>query len=247
MRRYALPVSLLALVLGASLTLSGATRSSEIASPQVKVARGTQPRHPQRAADSPKPSPSPSPSPTTSSPAPLQRCKADKMRLTVALSGSTMSQPFDDISITNVGKRECVLTGYPQIAVAGHHGWPSQPAPSVPVGITVHHRIYERVDPGPHRVVVPPQHQVFYSIGTVDAYDGPMFTLTRLTVILPGTRRPKALPVSLLANGLPGRKVPRTTSKSRRRPGGPVAPARRSEPAATPGSATQHFRQWITG
>lgn len=202
MRRYALPVSLLALVLGASLTSCGATRSSEIASPQVKVVRGIQPRHPQRAADRPKPSP------TTSSPAPLQRCKADKMRLSVALSGSTMSQPFDDISITNVGTRECVLTGYPQIAVAGHRGWPSQLAPSVPVGITVHHRIYERIDPGPHRVVVPPQHQVFFSIGTADAYDGPMFTLMRLTVILPGTRSPKVLPVSLLANGPPGRKIP---------------------------------------
>jgi hypothetical protein len=78
----------------------------------------------------------------------------------------------------------------------------------VAVDITVRHGIYERADPGRHRVVVPPQNQVFFSLGTADAYDGPLFTLTRLTVTLPGTRRPKVLPISLPANGPPGRAIP---------------------------------------
>jgi hypothetical protein len=119
-----------------------------------------------------------------------------------------MSQPFADISITNSGTSTCVLTGYPRIALAGHLGFPDQPAPAEPVGITVGHRIYERVDPGPHKALVPGHHHVFFSIGTADAYDGPLFTLTRLTVVLPGTKRPQVLPVSLLANGPPGRKIP---------------------------------------
>jgi hypothetical protein len=101
-----------------------------------------------------------------------------------------------------------VLTGYPQIAVAGHRGWPSQGAPSAAVGITVRHGIIERGDHGPHRVVVPSGHQAYFSVGTADAHNGPLLTLTRLTVILPGTRIPEVLPVSLLANGPPGRKIP---------------------------------------
>jgi hypothetical protein len=137
-----------------------------------------------------------------------QRCRAEHLRLGVEFSDALMSQPFADISITNIGAQACLLIGYPRIAVAGHHGFPDQPAAAAPVAITVHHRIYERVDPGPHMLTVLPQHRVFFSIGTADAYDGPLFTLTRLTVILPGTRSPKLVPISLLANGPPGRKIP---------------------------------------
>jgi hypothetical protein len=129
-----------------------------------------------------------------------------------------MSQPFDDISITNSGARTCVLIGYPRIVVAGHRGFPDQPAPAVPVAITVRHRIYERVDPGPHQVLVPPRHHAFFSLGTADAYDGPLFTLTRLTVILPGTRSPKVVAVGLLANGPLGRKIPVGITAINRRP-----------------------------
>lgn len=119
-----------------------------------------------------------------------------------------MSQPFDDISITNSGARGCLLVGYPRIVAAGHRGFPDQSAPAVPVGIAVRHGIYERIDPGLHQVLVRPRHHAFFSIGTGDAYAGPLFTLTRLSVTLPGTRSPKVLTVSLLADGPLGRKVP---------------------------------------
>lgn len=200
MRGWVVSTGLLVLVLGSSLTSCG--QSPRIASPQAKVAHGTQATHPRRNVDRPKPSP------TTPSPASPRRCRADQLRLAVALSGSTMSQPFADISITNSGTSACVLTGYPRIVLAGHLGFPDQPAPAGPVGITVRHRIYERVDPGPHEVLVSEHHQVFFSIGTADAYDGPLFTLTRLTVVLPGTKSPQVLPVDLLANGPPGRRIP---------------------------------------
>ncbi|MGH3599715.1 MAG: DUF4232 domain-containing protein [Pseudonocardiaceae bacterium] len=86
----------------------------------------------------------------------VPRCRAADVRMSVAKTAAVMSQPFSDISITNTRKHACVLIGYPGIAVAGHRGFPDQPAPAVPVGITVRHRIYERVDPGPHPVLVRP-------------------------------------------------------------------------------------------
>lgn len=136
-----------------------------------------------------------------------RHCHADQLRLAVALSESMMSQPFADISITNSGRRACELSGYPRIALAGHRGFPDQSGSVSPVAITVRHLIYERVDPGPHRLVVPPRHHLYFSIGTADAADGPIFTLTRLTVTLPGTSTPKTIRLSLLANAPPGRKI----------------------------------------
>jgi len=200
MRRFRVPVSLLTFVLACSLTSCGQTRSPEIALGQPRTTHGT------RVAQTRHATPEPSRAPST--PGRRPGCHADGLRLRVALSDATMSQPFADISITNTGAHTCALIGYPRIAVAGHRGFPDQPAPAVPVAIAVRHRIYERVDPGPHQVRVSPGHHVFFSIGTVDADDGPLFTLTRLTITLPGTRRRHMLAVGLLADGPPGRKIP---------------------------------------
>ena len=200
MRRFAVQTPLLAVVLGCSLTSCGQTRSPETAAVPTQVVRASHTGQP--AAKRPERSQ------TTQRPEPPHRCQADQLQVTVVLSGAVMSQPFDDISITNSGARACVLSGYPRIAVAGHRGLSNQPAPAVPVAISVRHGIYERVDPGPHPVRVPPRHHVFFSVGTGDAYDGPTFTLTRLTVILPGTRSPHVLAVGLPANGPPGRRIP---------------------------------------
>ena len=132
------------------------------------------------------------------------------MRLSVALSGSSMSQPFADISVTNSGRRACVLTGYPRVAVVGFRAWPDKPAPSMRLRIAVHHGIYERVDPGPHRLVLQPLHDVFFSIGTATAYQGGLhpITMNRLSVILPRTHTPKTLAINLMATRPPGRKIP---------------------------------------
>jgi len=130
------------------------------------------------------------------------------MRLAVTGGGSNMSHPFEDVSITNTAAKACVLMGYPWIAFAGHRGFPDRPAPAVHVAIRVNHWIYERVDPGPHQVLIPTRHRALFSIGAGDAYEGPLFTLTRLIVILPGTRSPEVLAVSLVANGPPGWRIP---------------------------------------
>ena len=202
MRRSTVAPSLLGLVIGCSLTSCGQSLSPEIASPSTNVVQRAQAPH-----TKPTVSIRPERSSTVPSAAP-RRCHADQLRLAVALSASVASQPFDDISITNSGARACALIGYPRVAFAGHRGFSDQPAPTEPVAIRVRHRIYERFDPGPHVVVVPPQHRAFFSVGTADAYDGPLFTLTRLTVIVPGTRSPTTLRVSLDANGPPGSRIP---------------------------------------
>lgn len=200
MRGYAVPVSLLALVLGCSLTACGEARSPVVAQPDaVPTTSPTSSTTPARPA-------TPLTTPSTARPG---QCHANQLRLAVALSASLMSQPFADISVTNTGARSCVLRGYPRITAAGHRGFGDQHAPAVPVAITVCHchGLYERVDPGPHRVVVAPGHRVFFSVGTADAFDGPLVTLTRLTVVLPGTRSAKVVPVSLLANAPPGHRI----------------------------------------
>jgi hypothetical protein len=112
-----------------------------------------------------------------------------------------MSQPFADVAITNTGATPCLLRGYPRLRAWGHRGWADSPAPSVRLGIREHHGIYERVDHGRRRVVLRPGHRAFFSIGTAMAFQGGrhVFTLTRMTVVLPGTHAPKVLPVSLPA------------------------------------------------
>lgn len=121
-----------------------------------------------------------------------------------------MSQPFSDLAITNTGSAPCVLRGYPRIAVWGHPGFQSNKIPSAPLGIAVVHHIYERADRGPRRVVVPPRHEAFFSVGTATAYQGGahLITLTRLAVTLPGTESAKTVTISLLATRPPGQPIP---------------------------------------
>jgi hypothetical protein len=71
-----------------------------------------------------------------------------------------------------------------------------------PLAITVHHGLYERTDPGPHRVLLRPHQDAFFSIGTATANQGGahLITLRRLTVVLPGTHVPKVLSINLPAS-----------------------------------------------
>lgn len=131
--------------------------------------------------------------------APLSRCRADDVRLSVAMTGSVASQPFSDIAVTNTGTTPCALLGYPRIEARGVLG---REAATVPLAIAVHHGLYERTDPGPQRVVLRPGHDAFFSVGTATAYQGGLhpITLRRLTVVLPGTHVRKVLSINLLAS-----------------------------------------------
>ena len=146
---------------------------------------------------------------TSSNPPALRVCQAKQLRLAVGASGSVMSQPFADLALTNTGTSPCVLRGYPRIAVWGHGGW-QHPFPTVRERIVTHHGLYERRDPGPHRIVVRPHHNAYFSIGTATAYQGGlhMITLTRLAVTVPGVPVTRALSIRLNATRPPGRPIP---------------------------------------
>ena len=136
-------------------------------------------------------------------------CRADRTRLAVVLTGSTMSQPFADIAITNTGLASCGLRGYPQIQAWGHEGV-TETIRSRRLGILVHHGIYERADRGARRLIVQPGRAAFFSVGTGAAYQGGLhpIIINRLCVTLPGTRSAQSLSVKLLATRPPGRRVP---------------------------------------
>ena len=137
-----------------------------------------------------------------------RRCGSGDLRLSVAASGSVMSQPYADISITNIGPTACTLSGYPRIAAAGYPGASDRPGAAKPVRISVRHRIMERVDPGPRLLDVKPRHRVFFSVGTADAYDGPLVTITSLIATFPDVGGPLRVGVRLLANGPRGHAIP---------------------------------------
>lgn len=201
MRRVAVPASALVVLLVGVLTSCAEASSSHVLPPAgtvIQTARIQAARSPQARTKSPKPTP-------------LRRCCADQLRFAVTLTAAAMSQPFSSIAVTNVGAASCVLRGYPRIHVWDHRGfWQNGRSPTVRLGIRVHHGIYERVDQGPHRVVLRPHHQAFFSIATGTVFQGGqhMMTLTRLAVIAPGTQVSKTLSIKLLTAMLPGRRIP---------------------------------------
>lgn len=138
------------------------------------------------------------------------QCRGSHTRIAVALTGSNMSQPFADIVVTNTGPVACVLRGYPRVRAWGHHGWNSDGLSSARLPIRVRHGIYERTDRGPRRIMIRPGQHVFFSVGTATAYQGGLhiITITRFAVTLPGTDRPKPLPIDMPATRPPRRKIP---------------------------------------
>ena len=194
-RRASVVIAVLLLLLGGAVASCGGT--------------------PARASRAGPPAQSPSVSATSSHPStgspelspPM--CDAGRTRIAVALTGSTMSQPFADISVTNTGTASCELRGYPQIEAWGHEGL-QDTARSVRLGILIHHGIYERADQGPRRVIVQPHQAAFFSVGTGAAYQGGAhpIVITRLVVTLPGTQSPRTLPLDLIASRPVGQGIP---------------------------------------
>ena len=195
MRRHVAATGFLVLTVVACSTSACASRST---------ARGAGKSTPTYVASA-RPAPPSASSPAATRP---RRCGSKDLRLSVAASGSVMSQPYADISITNLGPTACRLSGYPRIAAAGYPGASERSGAAKPVRIRVFHRIMERVDPGPRLLVVKPRHRVFFSVGTADAYDGPLVTLTSLTVTFPDVGEPLRVDVRLLANGPHRHEIP---------------------------------------
>lgn len=139
----------------------------------------------------------------------LTACQASQLTGTVTDSGSTASQPFVVIALTNTSASACELTGYPGLTAAGH-------ASSTPsVTNTLHISVtdgptYERSDPGPQRVELPPNASASFALGTGTAYDGGahMYSITRLQVTVPGDRTSIPVALKIAASGPAGQPIP---------------------------------------
>lgn len=163
-------------------------------------------------------SPPPEPALATPLPAdPPRRCTAAHTELAVRTSGSTMSQPFADVAVTNTGTTPCLMRGYPRLRAVGHPGYDA--AGSARLEIQVDHGVYERPDTGPRPVVVQPGDAALFAVGTALAYQGGAhpITITRLVVTLPHTRVSKTLTVDLVATWPRGQRIPVGVTALRRR------------------------------
>lgn len=79
-----------------------------------------------------------------------------------------MEQPFIAVIVTNTGAAMCALDGYPVVAMIGNtvarNGAPTES--SHRLAERVHHGIYERPDPGPHRVELAHGQYALFYVGT---------------------------------------------------------------------------------
>ncbi len=157
--------------------------------------------------------PLPGASATASGPPHITACQAAQLTGTVTDSGSTASQPFVVIALTNTSTSACELSGYPQLTAAGY----AQATPSATnmLHITVTDGpTYERSDPGPKRVELPPNASASFALGTGTAYDGGahMYSITRLEITLPGDRTSIPVTLNIAASGPAGQPIPVTVT-----------------------------------
>jgi uncharacterized protein DUF4232 len=121
-------------------------------------------------------------SPTTSASPAAARCQASQLAAHETYGVSVANQPLTIVAFYNVSATACYLSGYVTIdaATAGSQ--------AVPVSAT-HSGNYERADPGPTRVDVPPGGAASFAIGSGTAFGGGIhiITLTTLTLSPPGS------------------------------------------------------------
>jgi hypothetical protein len=137
------------------------------------------------------------------------RCGTASLAVRVVTSGSVMSQPFLEIALTNRGSNRCRLRGYPAITAVGHRAFADE-APS-PLHLDLHPGpIYERTDPGPQWVELPPRHRAFFALGTVAAYQGGahLLQITELAITPDGNHAALHLTVDLLASAPANQPIP---------------------------------------
>jgi hypothetical protein len=121
-------------------------------------------------------------SPTGKASPAAARCQASQLAAHQTYGLSVANQPLTIVAFYNVSKAACYVSGYVTIdaAIAGNQ--------AVPISVT-HSGNYERADPGPTRVDVPPGGAVSFAIGSGTAIGGGLHvtTLTRLTLTVPGS------------------------------------------------------------
>jgi hypothetical protein len=152
-------------------------------------------------------------------PASVPTCRSRELTPRVAVFGSMASQPFVTITLRNHGSRTCKLRGYPGVEVVGH----GESTPDSGMAVDLRRgSIYERSDPGPHRVLLRPGALASFNVGTGTAYDGgrDLLTLTRLIITPPGNRATVSLAVQMHASRFAGRPIPVGVTAVARGPGG---------------------------
>jgi hypothetical protein len=121
-------------------------------------------------------------SPTTPASAASAPCNASQLVAHQTYTLSTASQPLTIVAFYNVSTTACYVSGYVTIdaATAG--------AGQVPIAVSQGGN-YERSDPGPSRVDVPPGGAASFAIGTVTAEGGGLHItmLTSLTLTVAGS------------------------------------------------------------
>jgi photosystem II stability/assembly factor-like uncharacterized protein len=134
-------------------------------------------------------------------------CRSRQLTAHVALSGSVMSQPFATIALRNHSPRPCTLRGYPRLTIYGH----GARGPVTRLAIRPHQgSIYERDDPGPHRVLLAPRQAATFTMGTATAFQGGlhMLTITRLAITPPGDTSPLTVHFQMYASHPPDAPIP---------------------------------------
>jgi len=134
------------------------------------------------------------------------RCRAAQLTARVTHSGSVMAQPFLTVTLRNRSDQPCQLRGYPFVRPFGHKT--GSAGDHSLAGRNLRGPLYERSDPGPSRVDLPPGAIASFHVGTATAFSGGHYALTRLAITLPGLRAPLSLPVRLDASSPGGAAIP---------------------------------------
>lgn len=155
------------------------------------------------------PAVTPPAAPSTAPSGPAAACTAAQMSGKVARAGSTASQPFDEIVLTNAGPSPCRLSGYPQLTAWGRSG----NAPSAPLKtVLTRGSTYAVPDPGPRAFVVAPGRSAWFAISTGTAYGSALLRFDRVVIDISGAAGGKAdgvkLALSMDATSPPGKAIP---------------------------------------
>lgn len=147
-------------------------------------------------------------SPTTDTAArPRAACTGADLLAGIGEYGSTMSQPFLTVTLTNTRRMACRLHGYPALTITGTE----QGTPIGPRDIVVRHGpTYERPDPGPTWLTLRPREVASFTLGTAVAYgerDGSI-TLSRMVIPLKPGDHPLSIAMTMAASAPPGKRIP---------------------------------------
>ncbi len=159
-----------------------------------------------------------SPSTASHASAPAEACTPHDLSATVASSGEAMGSSWIVASLTNSGANVCSVSGY--ASILGATGKPASSA-TTPASLDVtelHGGTIATPDPGARALELAPKASARFTISSVTSYQGGAkpFTVTGLTVSLPGTPEPIILAIpstrALTTSALPGQPFALTVS-----------------------------------